>query len=195
MSSADIAIILDEIGEGLVDYTVDNIYELEQIYVIRFKGFRPGRPRQPSLLIEPGKRIHLTEYARTFPQLPSPKCLTFRKFLKNGRLTRISQLGFDRVIVLEITNAETGKRYSLYCELFGRGNLILVEHFDSPTADGQHNRVLFALWYRVMRDRQLLAGKEFLFPPSRGKSILHLTKEDLLAIPSQDLDTKSLKSL
>ena len=195
MSSADIAIILDEIGENLVDYTVDNIYELEQIYVIRFKGFKPGYPRQPSLLIEPGKRIHLSEYARTFPQHPSPKCLTFRKFLKNGRLTRISQLGFDRVVVIDITNFETKKRYSLYCELFGRGNIILVEHFDSPTPDGQQNRVLFALWYRVMRDRQLLAGKEFFFPPSRGKSILRLTKEDLLAISSQDLDNQIVKVL
>ncbi|HKZ42567.1 MAG TPA: ribosome rescue protein RqcH [Candidatus Hodarchaeales archaeon] len=194
MSSPDITTILDEILEKVADTIVENIYELNDIYVLKLKGFTKGSLRQHSLLIEAGKRIHLTEYSRIFPERPSNKCLTFRKFLKNGKITGILQLGSDRIVDIRIKNFESGKSYSLFCELFGKGNLIIIEHLDG--GDGtQRSKVIFGLWYKVMKDRKLLPGKDFEFPPARGKPLVKVTLEDLEGISDEDLADDVVKVL
>ncbi|MHA1992412.1 MAG: ribosome rescue protein RqcH [Candidatus Hodarchaeales archaeon] len=186
MSSPDIKLIIDEISEEIRDNTIDNIYELNEIYVFRLKGFKPGTKRQVSLLIQIGKRIHLTEFKREFPERPSPKCLTFRKFLKNGKITKLSQLGSDRIALLEVENLETKKNYTLIFELFGKGNIILIENINDENEQKTKNKVIFALWYRIMKDRALLAGKEFTFPPTRGISLLEATIQDINQIPTDE---------
>jgi predicted ribosome quality control (RQC) complex YloA/Tae2 family protein len=185
MSSTDIKLIVDEVSDLVQDYSIDNIYELNDLYVFRLKGFKPGSKRQISLLVEIGRRLHLTEFKREFPERPSSKCLTFRKFLKNGKIKRLSQLGFDRIVLLEVENLETNKTYTLIIELFGKGNIILIENLKNEVGEKTSNKVIFALWYRIMRDRALLAGKEFIFPPSRGKSFLDATSDDLTQISDQ----------
>ncbi|OLS27763.1 MAG: hypothetical protein HeimC3_02310 [Candidatus Heimdallarchaeota archaeon LC_3] len=194
MSSPDIKLIIDEISDLVKGYSVDNIYELNETYVFRLKGFRPGTKRQVSLLIEKGKRIHLTEYKREFPERPSQKCLTFRKFLKNGMINHLSQLGNDRIALIEILNQETNKNYTIIFELFGKGNIILIENIQENDQNKASNRVIFALWYRVMRDRSLLPGKQFIFPPIRGKSLLEASIEDLNKISAEN-DEEIVKCL
>jgi len=194
MSSSDISLILKEFQNNIIDYSIDNIYELNDIYVFRLKGFNPDFPRMVSIVVEPGKRIHLTDYKRNFPQVPTDKVLTFRKFIKKGRITNLRQHGNDRIVVFDIVNHATERSFSLYCELFGKGNIILVELLTNPV-DGVRNRVLYALWYRIMRDRRLLPGKEFIFPPTRGKSFLDITTEDLDLINSSQLNDQIVKVL
>ncbi|MHA2366135.1 MAG: ribosome rescue protein RqcH [Candidatus Hodarchaeales archaeon] len=194
MTSSDISLILQEFQDKVNNYSIDNIYELNDIYVFRLKGTTPDFPRMVSLVVEPGKRIHLTEYKRNFPQIPSDKVLTFRKFVKKARITKLHQHGSDRIVIIEVYHHENDRLFSVYCELFGKGNIILVEHLqtdDSPVK----NRVLFALWYRVMRDRRLLPGKEFVFPPTRGKSFVDLTLEDLQTLDISLLDDQIVKVL
>ena len=48
MSSQDIKLIIDEISDLVQDYSIDNIYELNDIYIFRLKGFKPGSKRQIS---------------------------------------------------------------------------------------------------------------------------------------------------
>lgn len=194
MSSSDIAIILNEFSHQLENYSIDNIYELNDILVFRFKGFTPGFPRSLSLVVEPGKRIHLTDYKRTFPPHPTDKILTFRKFLKKGRIVACHQYGSDRIVVFKVHHPETERNFTIFCELFGKGNVVLIEHVTRE--DGtQFDKVLYALWYRVFRDRRLLPGKEFVSPPTRGKSILEVTEEDLNSLPEEVLGDQIVKVL
>jgi predicted ribosome quality control (RQC) complex YloA/Tae2 family protein len=193
MTSSDITLILSEFKDKIENYSIDNIYELNEIIVIRVKGFAREFQRQASLVIEPGKRIHMSDYQRSFPEVPSDKILNLRRFLKKGKISRCFQLGSDRIVVFEIYQPDTNRKFSLYLELFGKGNLVLVEHLE---VDGKpFNKVLFALWYKIMRDRRLLPGKEFIFPPIRGKSFLEIEKKDLLDIPESELEDQIVKVL
>ncbi|UCG03657.1 MAG: NFACT family protein [Candidatus Heimdallarchaeota archaeon] len=170
MSSLDIYAITKEL-QGLVGYRVDNIYRdiTDTFYLFKFKG--KGHLKNPFLLIEPGIRIHLTEMQHSVSKPPSDKILAMRQHLKGTDLLSIQQIDFDRLVVLTLKGKQ---EYRIYIEIFGnRPNFIVV---------GDQNRVILATWYRKMRHRDVLPGKEFEFPPSRGKSILDISYEEIQQI-------------
>ncbi|MHA1968188.1 MAG: NFACT family protein, partial [Candidatus Hodarchaeales archaeon] len=49
---------------------------------------------------------------------------------------------------------------------------------------GNNNRVISATWYKKMRHRDVLPGKEFELPPIRGKSILDMNNDEIFNILS-----------
>jgi predicted ribosome quality control (RQC) complex YloA/Tae2 family protein len=66
--------------------------------------------------------------------------------------------------------------YRVYVELFSnRPNFVVV---------GNNNRVISATWYKKMRHRDVLPGKEFELPPIRGKSILDMNNDEIFNILS-----------
>ncbi len=167
MSSLDIYSISNEI-QGLVGYRLANIYRdtEEKFFLFKFKG--KGQYKDPFLLIEPGIRIHLTEVKHPVPERPSNKILGLRSHLKGTEVVEIHQIDFDRLIEITLRGKQV---YRVYIEIFGnRPNFIVV---------GNQNRVISALWYKKMRHRDVLPGNEFELPPSRGKSILDLTFEEI----------------
>ncbi|MFX1246179.1 MAG: ribosome rescue protein RqcH [Promethearchaeota archaeon] len=167
MSSLDIYAILKEL-QNLVGYRIDNIYRdiTDSFYLFKFKG--KGQYRNPFLLIEPGIRIHLTEVKHLIPERPSDKILGLRSHLKGAEVSGIRQIDFDRIVELTIKGKQ---QYRIIVEIFGnRPNFVVV---------GDQNQVISALWYKKMRHRDLLPGKEFVLPPSRGQSILDMTQEEL----------------
>ena len=68
MSNIDIRLILDELGESLAGSFIKNIYQYGDVFVLKL--YRPGGGTS-QLLIEPGRRFHITEYKRVAPRLPS----------------------------------------------------------------------------------------------------------------------------
>ncbi|MFX0209327.1 MAG: ribosome rescue protein RqcH, partial [Candidatus Hodarchaeota archaeon] len=44
---------------------------------------------------------------------------------------------------------------------------------------GEQNQVISALWYKKMRHRDLLPGKQFELPPSRGKPVLNMNYDEI----------------
>ncbi len=167
MSNLDVYAISKEL-QALVGYRVDNIYRdsSDSFYLFKFKG--TGSFKNPILLIEPGVRFHLTEYKHEVPQRPTEKIMAVRKHLKGSELVKICQVEFDRIIEMTLVGKQ---KYRVYVELFGtKPNFVIV---------GEENKVISALWYRKMRHRDLLPGKEFELPPSSGKSIFQLSLEEL----------------
>jgi len=167
MSNIDIFAVIKGL-QGLIGYRVDNLYLdiSDRFFLFKLKG--KGIYRNPFLLIEPGSRIHLTEFKHAVPERPSDKILALRGHLKGTILENIRQVDFDRVVELKLSGKH---QYRVYIELFGnRPNFIVV---------GDGNRVIYASWYKKMRHRDILPGKEFQLPPSRGKSILEMSTTDL----------------
>ncbi|MHA2243377.1 MAG: ribosome rescue protein RqcH [Candidatus Hodarchaeales archaeon] len=167
MSSLDIYAISNEI-QGLVGYRIANIYRdtEEKFFLFKFKG--KGQYKNPFLLIEPGIRIHLTEVKYPVPERPSDKILGLRSHLKGTEVIEIHQIDFDRLIEITLRGKQ---QYRVYIEIFGnRPNFIVV---------GNENQVISAHWYKKMRHRDILPGKKFELPPSRGKSILDMTFEEI----------------
>jgi len=165
MTSFDIASITYELNQLIKGAHIDNIYQLNPVTLL-FKLRQPGQPPY-HLLIEAGKRIHLTSYALEKPQRPPAFCMALRKNLRNGKIVEVQQHEFERIIIIRVSTREG--EFQLVSELFGDGNIILV----SP-----QNEVLHALVYRRMRDRNVLRGEVFQHAPPSGKNPKRLSRQE-----------------
>jgi len=178
ITSFDIAAVIAELRRivKIGKARISNIYQINPKTVI-LKIKNPGA--QPlNLLIESGKRIHLTSYRIEKPLKPPPFCMALRKYLKNGIISEISQHEFERTIKIEV---QTGKgKFTLIAELFGEGNIILVD---------PENKILHALIYKRMRDRNIVRQEEFRYAPPSGVNPLKAGIEDVKKI----LDIRKLE--
>lgn len=178
MSSLDIRATIDELREELVSGILKNVYLAgKKIYLLKIRIPQGSR----LLLIEPGVRLHITDFQRKTSEKPDNKVLAIRRLLRNLRIEDIRQHHSDRLVVLELGGKT---RATMIIELFGKGNIVVLD-------DSQ--RVVYSLWYKKMRDRDLLPGKPFIFPPPLGdKSLFDVTVEDLLHFKRDTEDTVQL---
>lgn len=166
-SSFDVAAVVRELREKIVDSRVRNIYQLNGktlLFKLRRRGGRASR-----LVLEAGRRLHLTSYSREKPVVPPAFCMALRKYLRNSWLTGVEQYEFERVVAFAFKTWAGEMR--LYLELFGDGNVILVD---------ENGEILQALTYKRMRDRNILRGEAFRFPPPVGKNPLKVGKEEFV---------------
>lgn len=157
--------LVSELNQMIKGAYIDNIYQTNHATFI-LKLRQPNTPTL-HLLIESGKRFHLTSYTYKKPQRPPTFCMALRKYLRNGKVTEILQHEFERLITIKV-GAKEGD-FQLICELFGEGNTILVN---------PENKILHALTYRKMRDRNILRGETLQYPPSSGKNPYEVNRQD-----------------
>ncbi|NIQ05977.1 MAG: fibronectin-binding domain-containing protein, partial [Candidatus Korarchaeota archaeon] len=161
---------------------VRNIYQLDYNTLL-FK-LRKHNGRVFRLVLESGKRLHLTSYSREKPKFPPDFCMALRKYLRNCWLTNVEQYEFERVVTFTFKTWAGEMR--LYLELFGGGNVILVD------GDGE---ILHALEYKRMRDRNILRGEAFSFPPPIGKNPLSIEKEEFAEALKDSGDSEVVRAL
>jgi len=157
LTSFDIAVLVFELSQRIKNARIGKVYQIKPATML----FKLNRPEEPPLhlLIESGKRIHLTSYVLQKPLRPPAFCMALRKSLGNGKITDIRQHEFERTITIKIRTKEG--EFQLMTELFGEGNIILV----SP-----EDKILHALVYKRMRDRNILRGENFQYAPPSGKN-------------------------
>ena len=121
MSSVDIRVCVKELKDKIVDGKIEKIYH-HPPDEIRIKLYANGRK---DLIIEAGRRIHLTKFPKESPKIPSSFAMLLRKHLEGGKIKAIEQHDFDRVVRLEIERKD-GRRF-IIAELFAKGNIILTD--------------------------------------------------------------------
>lgn len=164
-TSFDVAAVVRELKETILDARVSNVYQLDGKTLL-FKLHKPDKPAF-QLVLESGRRLHLTAYALEKPLVPPAFCMALRKHLRNVLLADIGQYEFERIVVFSFKTKMGWLR--LVLELFGDGNVILV--------NGE-GRILQALAYKRMRDRNILRGEAFAFPPSSGRNPFRVNQEE-----------------
>jgi len=164
-----VAAVVLELQECIIDSRVNSVYQLDGKTLL-LKLHKPDKP-ELRLVLESGRRLHLTSYVLEKPLTPPAFCMALRKYLRNSRLTSLEQYEFERIVVLSFKTSAGVVR--LVLELFGEGNVILV---------GEDGRILQALSYKRMRDRNILCGEVFVFPPSSGKNPSKIGKEEFRSI-------------
>ncbi|TET10878.1 MAG: DUF814 domain-containing protein [Candidatus Thorarchaeota archaeon] len=162
MSNVDIRLILPELREVAEGAFIKNVYQYRDIFTLKL--YKPGGGTS-QLLIQPSHRIHLTEYARKAPRVPPKFCTVLRKYLRDKRVLSVKQHELDRIIIIEIGDEESS--YKLVAELFGNGNLLLLDPEDV---------IFVAMRYKKMRDRDIMPKALYEFPPPRGTDVLTLEK-------------------
>lgn len=166
MSSLDIATITLELSPLITGKYLDNVYQIDaKTFVFRF------RPGDFSLIVEVGRRIHLTKFEVQIPKHPTQFCMALRKRLRGGRLESIQQHEFERTVVLEIETAEG--TWQVVAEFFRRGNLIIVDNT---------GKISLALTYARMRDRAIINGERFIQAPASGLNPFKTPQEELSRI-------------
>ena len=165
-SSFDIFAVINELKPTLADSRVNNIYQLDEKTII-FKLHKTDKP-SIRLVIEAGRRLHITSYAEENPAEPPTFCVALRKYLRNAWVAGIDQYEFERIVTLSF-RTKTGL-FKLIVELFGEGNIILAN---------EQNIIIHALVYKKMRDRNILHNVVLEFPPSRGENPFKVTQNEL----------------
>jgi predicted ribosome quality control (RQC) complex YloA/Tae2 family protein len=159
LSSVDLRFLVYELKKEIIGSWIVNIYHLPNgVFIFKLRLPQEGTR---FLLIEPGNRIHLTQFNRTMPKEPTPFCKTLRSHLRDRRINAFEQKDLDRMVEMVI-GADDGRK--LIIELFGDGNVILV-------ASGS-NKILGALRYKKMKDRDIHPGKIFRYAPPMARDIL-----------------------
>jgi predicted ribosome quality control (RQC) complex YloA/Tae2 family protein len=150
MSSVDVHAAVREL-QFLLDSKLEKAYQHTADEIrLKLQEFKTGKY---DLILEAGKRLHLTEHPRESPKLPPSFPMILRKYMAGGRVTKIAQHNFDRIVEVEFTRA--GVKNTLVVELFNQGNVILLD------AD---RRIMMPLRSMKMKDRDVLRGEQYEFP-------------------------------
>jgi len=116
-------------------------------------GTDGGKYNRMELFIKVGRFICLERYMGSKPMSPTAFAMMLRKNLANGKVTKVRQVGFDRIIEITI---EKQQDYRIIVEMFGDGNMVVLHE----------NLIIQALKAKRWKDREVKAKREFVLPPS-----------------------------
>ncbi|MFX1473939.1 MAG: ribosome rescue protein RqcH [Promethearchaeota archaeon] len=165
MTASDIYVMLRELKDALVGRWILNIYQVNGSLIFKISD---DSPNKIWLVVEPGKRMHLTALTYEKEAQQRAFCKSLRRHLRDHKITAFEQHDFDRIIYLRAGPPE--KEFTLVIELFGDGNAVLLD---------PQGRIVTAMTYRRMRDRDLVRGAPFEFPPLRGRDPRNVSEDEL----------------
>jgi predicted ribosome quality control (RQC) complex YloA/Tae2 family protein len=165
-TSFDVAAVVRELQTVVLSSRVNNIFQLDSKTLI-IKLHKADHPAF-RLVLEAGRRLNLTAYASEKPTIPPAFCMALRKYLRNSWLRQVEQHEFERVVILTFDAENRALR--LVLEVFGEGNIILID---------QNGKILQALLYKKMRDRNVVRGEDFRFAPPTGKNPFKINQKEL----------------
>ena len=165
-TSFDLHAIVGELKDKITGSRVNNVYQLDAKTLL-LKLHKMNEPPM-RLVLEAGRRLHLTNYSLEKPQTPPAFCMTLRKYLPGAWIDNVEQYEFERIAIFRF-KAKAGY-LQLILELFGEGNIILT---------GERDGILQAMFFKRMRDRNIIRNEVYQFPPSLGKNPFRITRKEM----------------
>ncbi len=154
LSSFDLYIITSELQEYL-DYIIEKIYQISNDeIVIKIKNLKTKDKQL--LYIKNLEIIAVTNKKFENPLKPTTFAMTLRKYLTNGKISKISQHEFDRIIEIKVIRKNT--EYSLIIEFFSKGNIILLN---------SEKKIILPLKTQFWSHRIIKNNEIYLYPPSQ----------------------------
>jgi predicted ribosome quality control (RQC) complex YloA/Tae2 family protein len=126
---------------------IDNIYtnSLGNIYLFRLLC----KNGELFLLVEPGKRIHLTKYTRQ--RELNKEILKLRGLLREAFIKELEIINKERIISIKLSN-----EHIIYVEIIPRGVLVVTNN---------ENKIIFTSEQKEMKDRSIKVGLIYKLPP------------------------------
>ncbi len=154
LTSLELHALIDELRPSIENGFIRKFYELSPDS-FRFGFYSPesGNTMIYCKLLVTFNRTVLAESAGE----ASDFSMGIRKRIENARVTGIEQHGSDRIIVIGIS--AKGSNYSLIIEMFGKGNIILLN--EMGIVEQCYRSVTF-------KDRKIAPRSKYNFPPSAG---------------------------
>ena len=110
------------------------------------------------------------------PIQPTSFATYLRKYLDNARIGKVRQVGFDRVVEMELLKADS--EYKLIFEIFGGGNVLLVK-------DGIIDTCLIQ---KTMRDRKVRPKEPYIWPQPRFNPVESTESDFIQAMKESESD-------
>ncbi len=164
----DVFAIVKELDLLLTDGTILNIYEVEDILILKINT----NFGKKNLIIKKDSRINLTDYNYPIPKYPNQYIISLRKLLKNRKILKINQHQFDRIVIIELSD-NSGQSWKFVIELFNKGNFLLLD---------ENNIIKVAKKYRKFRNREILPNKEYNFPSSQETDFFKINKQEFVTL-------------
>lgn len=145
VSALDLQLLVAELRNSIESYRLNNIYNItdsSKQYLLKFN--KPDS--KVNVIVDCGSRIHITEYARQTPTIPSNFVVKLRKHLKSRRLTNVRQISNDRIVVFQFADGQ----YYLVFEFFSAGNILLLDE----------NLKILSL-QRIVKEYENAVGKKY----------------------------------
>lgn len=167
MDSISVRALAVELNELLAGGRVDKIYQPERGEIII--GIRAGGVTYKLLLCANPSfpRVHITETKPENPASPPMFCMLLRKHLSAGKVIRVYQHSFERIIKIDIESRDELGDLSvktLVAEIMGKhSNIILLD------SAGKIIDSIYHVDITVSSVRQVLPGLMYENPPSQGK--------------------------
>jgi len=148
MDAFDVMAIVKELKEIEEGY-IEKVYQQDDEVFLKVR-----KGKKYDVFIKNGKWLCLTKYKETIEH-PPDFAMLLRKYIGRGKIRKIEQYDFDRIIIFEI---QKERLYKLIVELIPNGNIILVDE------DGI---IINALKQQKWRHRIIKPREKYIFPPSR----------------------------
>ncbi len=163
-----VSAIVSELNNHITNGKIEKIYqpEADEIHMLIRCGGKNYR-----LLISASSshpRIHFTTINKTNPETPPMFCMLMRKHIQGGKILKIQQKEFERIIIMDIESFDelghpTIKQ--LIVEIMGKhSNIILIDKEQKKIIDSI-KRIHSAL----SRYREILPGRQYIEPPDQNK--------------------------
>jgi predicted ribosome quality control (RQC) complex YloA/Tae2 family protein len=181
-TSFDIAAAISELKGLIAESRVNNIYQLDEKTLI-FKLHKINLP-PIRLVVEAGRRLHSTVYSQESPATPPAFCMSLRKYLRGAWVASIDQYEFERIVTLGFRTKEG--LLKLVVELFGEGNVILTN---------EKNMIWQALFFKRMRDRNILRNEVLLVPPPSAKNPFKVSQAEFQEVLKNSGEAEVVRSM
>jgi len=152
MSAFDVRSVVREM-EALEGAHMDKIFHWGAGNVL-FRLNVQGQGKK-ELFFKDKRWLYLPASKPDTPAAPTSFASFLRKYVDNARIGKVTQAGFDRVVIMELLKSDA--EYKLIFEMFGGGNVLLV-------LDGKIQNCLI---HKVRRDRTVRPGEDYIMPSCR----------------------------
>lgn len=164
-----------ELSEKLTDGRIDKIHQPERDEILIHVRTHKENYRLVISASSSCPRIHFTEKQKENPLSPPMFCMLLRKHLSSGKIIKISQIDFERIIRFDIESYnELGDLTVKYLtvELMGRNsNIILTDDCMRIIDSAKH------VDFTQSSVRQILPGCTYTPPPKQNK--IPILSEDM----------------
>lgn len=160
--------IAKELSSKLTLGKIEKIYQPDKYDLVFHIHTKGGKRKLFASANSSYPRLHLTEDSFDNPTAPGNFCMLLRKYLQGGRIEKIEQHHWERIIEISFQSLnELGFTVSkkLIFEIMGKhSNIILVDANSYKILD-----CIKRVGIDVNRARQLLPGLTYVYPPVQEK--------------------------
>ena len=159
--------IVEELNSTIIGGRIDKVHQPEKDELM--VGIRTFEGAFKLILSASANnaRVHFSDVSKENPKTPPMFCMLLRKHLASGKIVKISQPDFERIIEIDVESYNdlgdlTTKH--LICEIMGRNsNIILCDENYRIIDSAKH------IDFSISSVRQILPGLTYQTPPMQEK--------------------------